>query len=73
MPKIINKKTADILAYRKNYYQENKDKISKYQKEYYRVKRGFRPDHDLNWRGQKIIGVTKLTENMLCFFSVPEM
>ncbi len=68
MPKIINKKTADILAYRKNYYQENKEKISKYQKEYYRVKRGFRPDHDLNWRGQKIIGVTKTYGKYVMFF-----
>tara|TARA_R110001592_G_scaffold91224_1_gene267294 strand:+ start:1897 stop:2106 length:210 start_codon:yes stop_codon:yes gene_type:complete len=59
MPKITNKKTADILEYRRNYYQENKAKISKYQKEYYRLKKGLRPDHNLNWRGEKMKGMTR--------------
>jgi len=59
MPKITHKKTADILAYRKNYYQENKERISKYQKEYYRLKKGLRPDHNLNWRGEKITGMVR--------------
>lgn len=54
MPKITHKKTADILQYRRNYYQENKARISKYQKEYYRLKKGLRPDHNLNWRGEKL-------------------
>ena len=58
MPKITHKKTADILAYRRNYYQENKARISKYQKEYYRLKKGLRPDHNLNWRGEKTKYIT---------------
>ena len=59
MPKLTQKKTADILIYRRNYYQENKAKISKYQKEYYRIKKGLSPDHNLNWRGDKIKGMSR--------------
>jgi hypothetical protein len=53
MPKNIIKKTADIIKYRQNYYQENKIRISKYQKEQYLIKKGLPPNFNLNWRGKR--------------------
>ena len=59
MPKITHKKTADILQYRRNYYQYNKERISTYQKKYYRLKKGLPEDFKLNWRGEKITQLTR--------------
>tara|TARA_R110002072_G_scaffold106_5_gene704 strand:+ start:425 stop:634 length:210 start_codon:yes stop_codon:yes gene_type:complete len=53
MPKITEKKTEDIFRYRKNYYLENKEKISKYQKDQYLIKKGLPLNYKLNWRGEK--------------------
>lgn len=53
MPKITEKKTADIFRYRRNYYQENKERISKYQKEQYLIKKGLPLNYKLQWRGEK--------------------
>ena len=43
--------------YRRNYYQENKSKISHYQKEYYYKKMGYDKRKVLNWKGEKIKGL----------------
>ena len=53
MTKITEKKTEDIFRYRRNYYLENKEKISKYQKEQYLIKKGLPLNYKLNWRGEK--------------------
>tara|TARA_R110000824_G_scaffold242352_3_gene431049 strand:- start:2635 stop:2844 length:210 start_codon:yes stop_codon:yes gene_type:complete len=55
MPKITEKKTEDIFRYRRNYYQDNKERISKYQKEQYLIKKGLPLNYKLNWRGEKRI------------------
>ncbi len=44
--------------YRRNYYQKNKEKISKYQKEYYYKKMGYDRRKVLNWKGEKCKGMT---------------
>lgn len=43
--------------YRRKYYQENKEKISSYQKNYYYKKMGYDKRKILNWKGEKIKGL----------------
>ena len=45
-------KERQMKNYRKNYYKENKKKISDYQKKYYLQKKGLPEDHVLKWRGE---------------------
>ncbi len=70
MPKISQYKlTEDILEYRKNYYQENKLRISSYQKDYYRLKKGLPIDYDPNWRGEKIKVLNKKYGKIIVSFN----
>tara|TARA_R110001632_G_scaffold232591_1_gene373819 strand:- start:553 stop:831 length:279 start_codon:yes stop_codon:yes gene_type:complete len=43
--------------YRKNYYQDNKNKISNYQKNYYYKKMGYDHRKILNWKGYRVKGL----------------
>jgi hypothetical protein len=61
-------KTQDILQYRKQYYQENKERISAYQKGYYRRKKGLPSNFNLNWKGEKINGIVFLNKSVCLVF-----
>mgnify|MGYP003139395250 CR=1 FL=1 len=51
--------------YRKKYYQENKDKIKKYQ-QVYLIKRGYKSR--VSWKGEKITKTTKTYGNFIITF-----
>lgn len=61
-------KLIKIRQYRKNYYQNNKERIAEYQRRYYLRKKGLPEDHNLNWRGKKQIGIVlKYGSFVVCF------
>lgn len=50
-------KLVEIKKYRKNYYQQNKEKIAEYQRQYYLRKKGLSTSHKFNWKGEKKKGM----------------
>jgi hypothetical protein len=46
--------------YRKWYYIKNREKIAEYQRKYYLRKKGYAPNYNVRWKGEKLEGGFKI-------------